>query len=59
MPPGGSAEPGTLGYYSPDQAIVLYYDSVGYYEGIIPLGTFDDIAAVRDAPAFVGTITAN
>lgn len=59
MPAGGSAEPGTIGYYAPDQALVLYYDSVGYYNGIIPLGTFDDVAAVRDAPAFTGTVTAN
>jgi len=59
LPSGGSAEPGTVGYYAPDQAIVLYYDSVGYYEGIIPLGTFDDVAAVRHAPAFTGIITAH
>ena len=58
MPSGGSAEPGTIGYYAPDQAIVLYYESVGYYNGIIPIGTFSDVATVRDAPAFVGTITA-
>ncbi|KQO07644.1 hypothetical protein ASF06_13760 [Agreia sp. Leaf244] len=58
MPPGGSAKPGTIGYYAPDQAIVLYYGSVGYYDGIIPLGTFDDVATVRDSPAFVGTVTA-
>jgi len=59
MPSGGSAEPGTIGYYAPDQALVLYYDTVGYYNGIIPLGTFDDVAVVRDAPAFTGTVTAN
>ena len=59
MPRGGSAEPGTIGYYAPNQAIVLYYDSVGYYSGIIPIGTFIDVGAVRDAPAFIGTITAN
>ena len=59
LPPGGSAEPGTIGYYAPDQALVLYYDAVGYYTGIIPIGTFNDVASVRDAPAFVGTITAN
>ena len=34
-------------------------DAVGYYTGIIPIGTFNDVASVRDAPAFVGTITAN
>jgi hypothetical protein len=59
MPSGGSAEPGTIGYYAPDQALVLYYDTVGYYNGIIPLGTFEDVAAVRDAPAFTGTVAAN
>ncbi len=59
MPSGGSAEPGTIGYYAPDQALVLYYDTVGYYSGIIPLGTFDDVAAVRDAPTFTGAVAAN
>ncbi|PXA67960.1 cyclophilin-like fold protein [Cryobacterium arcticum] len=59
MPPGGSAEPGAIGYYAPDQAIVLYYEPVGYFTGIIPIGTFTDVATVRDAPAFVGTITVN
>jgi hypothetical protein len=59
MPSGGSAEPGTIGYYGPDQALVLYYETVGYYNGIIPLGSFDDVATVRDAPAFTGTVTAN
>ena len=27
--------------------------------GIIPLGTFDDVATVRDSPAFTGTVAAN
>ena len=55
--PGSDAEPGTIGYYVPSQALVLYYDNVGYYDGIVPIGTFDDVAAIRDAPAFTGTIT--
>jgi hypothetical protein len=59
MPSGGSAEPGMIGYYAPDQALVLYYEPVGYFDGIIPLGGFDDVAAVRDAPAFTGTVAAN
>ena len=59
MPSGGSAEPGTIAYDVPDRAIVLYYEPVGYYDGIIAIGTFDDVATVRDSPAFVGTITAN
>jgi hypothetical protein len=56
LPTGSAAEPGTIGYYAPEQALVLYYDTVGYYKGIIPIGTFDDVATVRDSPAFTGTI---
>ena len=59
MPPGSAAEPGVIGYYAPDQALVLYYDSVGYYSGIIPIGTFADVETIRDAPAFIGTVSAN
>lgn len=58
MPSGGSAEPGTIGYYAPDQALVLYYETVDYFTGIIPIGTFIDVAAIRDSPAFVATVTA-
>ena len=57
MPSGSDAEPGTIGYYAPSQALVLYYDNVGYYDGIVPIGTFNDVATIRDAPAFTGTIT--
>ena len=57
MPSGSDAEPGTIGYYAPSQALVLYYDTVGYYDGIVPIGTFDDVATIRDAPAFTGTIS--
>jgi hypothetical protein len=57
MPSGSDAEPGTIGYYAPSQALVLYYDHVGYYDGIVPIGTFDDVATIRDAPAFTGAIT--
>ena len=59
MPSGSSAEPGMIGYYAPSQSLVLYYHTVGYYRGIIPLGTYDDVAAVRDAPPFTGTVTAD
>lgn len=48
MPPGSAAEPGTIGYYAPDRVLVLYYEHVGYYTGIIPIGTFDDVAGIRD-----------
>jgi len=59
MPSGSGAEPGMIGYYAPDQALVLYYDTVRYYDGIIPLGTFDDVATVRDSPTFAGTLAAD
>lgn len=57
MPSGSAAEPGTIGYYAPAQALVLYYESVGYYTGIIPIGTFEDVATTREAPAFVATLS--
>ena len=50
MPAGSAAEPGTIGYYVPDQVLVLYYEHVGYYPGIIPLGTFDDIPTIQHQP---------
>ena len=30
--------------------------AVGSYTGIIPIGTFSDVATVRNTPEFVGTI---
>lgn len=38
LPPGDSAPAGTIGYYSPGGALVLYYSDVGYYSGIVRLG---------------------
>lgn len=58
MPAGSSAEPGTIGYYAPHQVLVLYYASVGYFRGIVPIGTFDDVATVRDAAPFTTTVGA-
>ncbi|WP_146069200.1 cyclophilin-like fold protein [Arthrobacter sp. ZGTC412] len=48
VPAGDSAEPLTIGYYAPDQALVLYYESVGYSRGIVRIGLFDNLAAIRD-----------
>ena len=59
MPDGSSAEPGTIGYYAPHQVLVLYYESVGYYRGIIPLGTFEDVASIRDARPFTATVSSD
>ncbi|MBG6225358.1 hypothetical protein IWX63_001930 [Arthrobacter sp. CAN_A2] len=55
-PAGSGAEPGMIGYYVPDQRLILYYDQVGYYAGIVPLGTFDDVPAV-ESPADASTVT--
>jgi hypothetical protein len=40
LPPGSTTEPGTIGYYAPRQALVLYCDTVGYHKGIIPNRNF-------------------
>lgn len=48
VPAGDAAEPLTIGYYAPDQALVLYYERVGYARGIVRLGTFEDLGAIRD-----------
>ena len=48
VPAGDDADPLTIGYYAPDQVLVLYYEHVGYFPGIVRIGSFDDLAAVRD-----------
>jgi hypothetical protein len=44
--PGSDAAPRTIGYYAPSRALVLYYDHVGYFPGIVPLGTFRNAEAI-------------
>ena len=48
VPAGDDADPLTIGYYAPDQALVLYYEHVGYSPGIVRIGSFDDLAPIRD-----------
>ncbi|SMH43985.1 hypothetical protein SAMN06295885_2275 [Rathayibacter oskolensis] len=48
-PDRAAAPAGTLGYYAPDQGLVLYYDSVGAHPGIVPLGVVDDVESLRGA----------
>lgn len=57
MPAGGAAEPGTIGYYAPDQALVLYYKHVDYFTGIIPIGTFTDLEAIQQNSQFRARLT--
>ena len=48
VPAGDDADPLTIGYYAPDQVLVLYYEHVGYFPGIVRIGSFDDLATIRD-----------
>lgn len=48
VPAGDDADPLTIGYYAPDQALVLYYERVGYFPGIVRIGSFEDLASIRD-----------
>jgi hypothetical protein len=40
----------TIGYYVPDQRLILYYDDVGSHAGIVPLGAYEDTVGLRDLP---------
>jgi hypothetical protein len=46
-PRGAAAPATTIAYYAPAQAIVLYYKDVGHFTGIMPVGMFDDTAALE------------
>lgn len=41
MPKGHAGNKGTIGYWSPDRRIILYYGHVDYYPGIHIIGKFD------------------
>lgn len=49
-PARSGATPGDIGYYIPGGVHVLYYENVGEYAGIVPIGSFDDVAAIRALP---------
>lgn len=56
-PAGSEAAPLTIGYYAPDQSLVLYYRHVGYFNGIVPIGTYENTDAVENqADGFAATI---
>lgn len=46
-PSASSAAVATIAYYAPAQALVLYYENVGRYPGIMPIGAVDEIATLR------------
>jgi hypothetical protein len=41
-PAGSDPSINEIGYYAPGRNLVLYYGDVGYYNGIIRIGRFDD-----------------
>lgn len=48
MPAGESAPAGTIGYYAPSRAVVLYYADVGRYNGIVRIGRIEgDVSILR------------
>lgn len=57
-PSGSNALAGDIGYYAPAGVIVLYYEDVGYFSGIVRLGRMlDDVALIIDHTSdFVATI---
>jgi hypothetical protein len=58
-PDGSNALPLTIGYYAPAQALVLYYEPVGFFAGIVPIGTLDDLSLIRSQTgAFRATLRA-
>lgn len=61
MPSGESAPAGTIGYYAPDNVLVLYYEDVARFSGIVRLGHFDgdlDLLTEWTAPRSVRLETA-
>lgn len=55
-PEGSHAAPLTIGYYVPEQSLVLYYHDVGYFAGIVPIGTYENADAIRKTDGFTVTI---
>ena len=48
MPSGESAPAGTIGYYAPSRALVLYYSDVPRFTGIVRIGEIDgDLSVLR------------
>jgi hypothetical protein len=41
VPEGDDPDPGDIGYWVPDRSLVLYYGDVGFYNGIVRIGSFD------------------
>jgi hypothetical protein len=42
VPAGADPDVNDIGYYAPSGDLVLYYGDVGYWDGIVRIGRFDD-----------------
>ena len=50
----------TIGYYTPSQSLVLYYEDVGSFGGIVPIGHLDDVGPlVARTEDFTATLRAD
>jgi hypothetical protein len=48
MPRGESAPAGTIGYFAPSRAVVLYYSDVPRFTGIVRIGRIDgDVSVLK------------
>ena len=58
VPAGDDPEPDDIGYYAPGGNLVFYYGDVGYWPGIVRIGSFDTgVHAIADiADEFVATV---
>jgi hypothetical protein len=56
MPAADDADPLTIGYYAPEQSLVLYYEHVGRFNGIVRLGTLDAFAPDDFPSPFIATM---
>jgi hypothetical protein len=42
VPAGADPDIGDIGYYAPSRDLVFYYGDVGYWNGIVRIGRFDN-----------------
>lgn len=56
VPAGADPEVNDIGYYRPSNGLVFYYGDVGYFDGIVRIGSLSaaDMELVRSQP---GTFT--
>ena len=46
-PQRSDARPLQIGYYAPDQRLILYYAYVGSFSGIVPIGSYESSTSVE------------